>query len=89
VKAHLLGTLADGTVFEDSRTRGTPFVLPVGPEIIPCWREAITRLKTGGKSRVVCPPEAAFGEFGRPPLVAPGATVAYEVELLEVAPQVP
>ena len=82
VKVRLRGTLADGTVFEDSQA----VVLPLGPQIIPCWSEAVAHLKVGGKARVVCPPAAAFGDFGRPPLVAPGTTVAYEVELLDVAP---
>jgi FKBP-type peptidyl-prolyl cis-trans isomerase FkpA len=85
VKVHLRGTLVDGTEIEDSHELGKPIVLPLGEGLIRCWGDPIARLKVGGKAHVVCPPARAFGDFGRPPLVAPGATVAYDVELVDVA----
>ncbi len=86
VKVHLRGTLVDGTPIEDSYALGKPVVLAMGHQIVPCWTDAIMRLKVGGKAHVVCPPAAAFGDFGRPPIVAPGTTVAYDIELVDVSP---
>lgn len=85
VKAHLRGTLGDGMLIEDSHERGGPVVLPVG-QIVPCWSEALKRMKVGGKARVVCPPAAAFGNFGKPPIVPSNATVIYELEVVEAQP---
>lgn len=83
VRVHYHGTLTDGSVFDSSVTRGQPVVFPVGG-VIPCWSEALQRMKAGGKSRIVCPPELAYGDRGMPPLIKPGATLVFEVELLEV-----
>jgi FKBP-type peptidyl-prolyl cis-trans isomerase FkpA len=85
VRVHLKGTLADGSLIEDTHLRGNPIVLPMGESVPRCWSTAFTRLKVGGKAHVVCPPAVAFGDLGRPPVVAPGATVAYDVELVELA----
>ena len=85
VKAHLRGTLGDGMLIEDSHERGRPTVLPVG-QVMECWSEALKRMKVGGKARVVCPPAAAFGSFGKPPIVPSNATVTYELEVVEAQP---
>ena len=85
VKAHLLGTLGDGMLIEDTHQLGRPTVLPVG-QIVPCWSEALRRMKVGGKARVVCPPATAFGSLGRPPIVPPNTTVTYELEVVEAQP---
>ena len=86
VRVHYHGTLRDGTVFDSSVERGTPAEFPL-TRVIPCWTEALQRMKTGGKSRVVCPPEIAYGAEGRPPKIPGGAALAFEVELIEVLPQ--
>jgi FKBP-type peptidyl-prolyl cis-trans isomerase FkpA/FKBP-type peptidyl-prolyl cis-trans isomerase FklB len=41
-------------------------------------------MKKGGKSRITCPAQIAYGNKGAPPLIKPGAALAFEVELLEI-----
>ena len=84
VKVHYHGTLTDGTVFDSSVQRGEPITLPLGPGIIKCWGEGVPLMKVGGKSRLVCPADLAYGDQGRPPRIKPGATLVFEVELLEI-----
>ena len=83
VKVHYHGTLIDGTVFDSSVDRGTPVSFPLG-NVIPGFREAITRMKTGDKWRVFIPSNLAYGESGAPPKIGPNETLIYEIELLEV-----
>ncbi len=84
VKVHYHGTLADGTVFDSSVQRGEPIVLPLN-SVIRCWTEGVQLMKVGGKSKLVCPSDIAYGDQGRPPTIKPGATLVFEVELLEIA----
>ena len=84
VKVHYLGTLVDGTVFDDSAKQGgNPATLRVN-EMSKCWVEGIQQIKVGGKSKLVCPSNLAFRDKGLPPLIKPGATLVFEIELLEV-----
>ena len=83
VSVHYHGTLRDGTVFDSSVDRGTPAEFPLN-RVIPCWTEAVQRMQTGEKSRIVCPSDIAYGDSGRPPAIPPGATLIFEVELLEI-----
>jgi FKBP-type peptidyl-prolyl cis-trans isomerase FkpA len=82
VKVHYHGTLRDGTVFDSSVDRGTPAQFPL-ERVIPCWTEAVTQMKVGGKSRIVCPASIAYGSRGMGSI--PGdAALVFEVELLEI-----
>jgi FKBP-type peptidyl-prolyl cis-trans isomerase FkpA len=83
VKVHYHGTLRDGTVFDSSVERGEPATFPLN-RVIPCWTEAVQKMKPGGKARVICPADIAYGDRGSPPRIAPGATLAFSVELIEV-----
>jgi FKBP-type peptidyl-prolyl cis-trans isomerase FkpA/FKBP-type peptidyl-prolyl cis-trans isomerase FklB len=83
VKVHYHGTLIDGTVFDSSVKRGEPAIFPLN-QVIKCWTEAVPLLKVGGKSKVVCPSAIAYGDRGSPPTIKPGATLIFEVELLEI-----
>lgn len=83
VKVHYHGTLVDGTVFDSSVQRGQPATFPLNG-VIRCWTEGVQLMKVGGKSRLVCPSELAYGERGAPPRIKPGATLVFEVELLEI-----
>jgi FKBP-type peptidyl-prolyl cis-trans isomerase FkpA/FKBP-type peptidyl-prolyl cis-trans isomerase FklB len=83
VKVHYHGTLTDGTVFDSSVQRGEPATFPLG-QVVPCWTEAVQQIKVGGKSRLVCPANLAYGDRGAPPKIKPGATLVFEVELLEI-----
>jgi FKBP-type peptidyl-prolyl cis-trans isomerase len=84
VRLHYHGRLRDGNVFDSSVERGAPLELAMA-RALPCWREALLRMRVGGKSRLVCPAELAFGARGDPPRVAGGAAVVYEIELLAIA----
>ena len=83
VKVHYQGTLIDGTVFDSSVQRGEPATFPLG-NVIKCWTEGLQQMKVGGKSRFVCPPDLAYGDRGSPPNIKPGATLVFEVELLDI-----
>jgi FKBP-type peptidyl-prolyl cis-trans isomerase FkpA/FKBP-type peptidyl-prolyl cis-trans isomerase FklB len=83
VKVHYHGTLIDGTVFDSSVQRGKPATFPLNG-VIPCWTEGVQRMKVGEKSRLVCPSQIAYGDRGAPPNIKPGATLIFEVELLDI-----
>jgi FKBP-type peptidyl-prolyl cis-trans isomerase FkpA len=83
VKVHYSGTFIDGKVFDSSVQRGQPVEFPLG-QVIPCWTEGVSKMKVGGKAKLVCPSELAYGDQGRPPVIAGGATLIFEVELLEI-----
>jgi FKBP-type peptidyl-prolyl cis-trans isomerase len=83
VKVHYRGTLTDGTVFDSSIDRGEPVTFPLSG-VIPCWTQGLQLMKTGGKARLVCPSELAYGDAGSPPKIKGGATLVFEVELLSI-----
>jgi FKBP-type peptidyl-prolyl cis-trans isomerase len=83
VKIHYHGTFRDGGVFDSSREAGEPASLKLDG-VVPCFSEGIQRMKVGGKSKLVCPPDLAYGDQGFPPVIPPGATLVFEVELLEI-----
>lgn len=83
VKVHYRGTLVDGKEFDSSYKRGQPATFPLN-RVIPCWTEGVQTMKTGGKSKLVCPPNLAYGSSGRPG-IPPDSTLIFEVELLEIA----
>lgn len=83
VKVHYHGTLRDGTVFDSSLERGTPAEFPLS-RVIPCWTEGVGLMKVGGKAKLVCPPDIAYGDRGMPPTIPGGAALTFEVELIEI-----
>lgn len=85
VRLHYHGTLQDGTVFDSSVERNQPADFPLNG-VVPCFREGLQKVKVGGKAKLICPPEIAYGDRGAPPRIPPGATLTFEVELLEILP---
>jgi FKBP-type peptidyl-prolyl cis-trans isomerase FkpA len=83
VKVNYRGTLVDGKEFDSSAKRPEPASFGVD-RVIPCWTEGLQKMKVGGKAKLVCPPEIAYGDRGRPG-IPPGATLVFELELLETA----
>jgi len=82
VKVHYEGKLVDGTVFDSSIKRGEPAEFPLNG-VVPCWTEALQKMKKGEKAQVVCPSAVAYGDRGSPPVIPPGATLSFEIELLD------
>jgi len=83
VKVHYTGTLTDGTKFDSSVDRGQPVTFPLNG-VIACWTEGVQKMKVGGKARLVCPSDIAYGDNGRPPQIPGGATLVFDVELLDI-----
>jgi FKBP-type peptidyl-prolyl cis-trans isomerase FkpA len=83
VQVNYRGTLADGTEFDSSYKRGQPASFPLN-RVIPCWTEGVTKMKEGGKAKLTCPPNIAYGARGAGSAVPPNATLTFEVELLKV-----
>jgi FKBP-type peptidyl-prolyl cis-trans isomerase FkpA len=84
VKVNYEGRLLDGTVFDSSYKRNQPASFPL-KGVVPCWTQGLQKMKVGGKAQLTCPSEAAYGEHGHPPTIPGGATLVFDVELLEVA----
>jgi len=83
VKVNYRGTLPDGKEFDSSYKRGKPAEFRLDG-VIKCWTEGLQRMKVGGKAKLVCPPTLAYGDAGAGELVLPGATLVFEVELVDV-----
>ena len=84
VRVHYRGTLTDGKEFDSSYKRGQPAAFPLN-QVIPCWTEGVSKMREGGKARLICPPDTAYGPRGAGSAVPPNATITFEVELLKVA----
>ncbi|QNI87624.1 FKBP-type peptidyl-prolyl cis-trans isomerase [Synechococcus sp. ROS8604] len=79
------GTLEDGTQFDASYDRGTPFEFPLGAgRVIKGWDEGVQGMKVGGKRKLVIPPDLGYGKRGAGRVIPPNATLIFEVELLDI-----
>jgi FKBP-type peptidyl-prolyl cis-trans isomerase FkpA len=83
VKVNYRGTLTDGTEFDSSYKRNQPATFPLSG-VVKCWTEGVQLMKVGGKSKLVCPSDIAYGDRGSPPTIKPGSTLVFEVELLSI-----
>ncbi len=83
VSVHYVGTLMDGTTFDSSVDRGEPASFPL-KGVIPGWTEGLQLMNLGSKYRFVIPSDLAYGDRGAGQAIGPGATLVFEVELLEI-----
>jgi len=83
VRVNYRGSLLDGTEFDSSYKRGQAAQFPL-MRVIACWTEGLQMIKTGGKATLYCPSDIAYGDSGRPPVIPPGATLVFDVELIEI-----
>jgi len=83
VKVHYSGTLRDGSVFDSSVERGQPASFPLN-RVVPCWTEGLQKMQVGGKAKLACPSDLAYGDRGAPPKIKPGSALLFEVELLSI-----
>jgi FKBP-type peptidyl-prolyl cis-trans isomerase FkpA len=85
VAVHYTGWLPNGEKFDGSRERNQPFGFTLGAgQVIAGWDEGVAGMKIGGKRKLVIPPDLGYGTAGAPPDIPPGATLVFEVELVDV-----
>lgn len=83
VKAHYKGTLLDGKEFDNSFKRGQPFSAPL-TALIKGWQIALPEMKEGSHWRLWIPSDLAYGDRGAGGDIPGGATLIFEVELIEI-----
>lgn len=85
VEVHYTGWLTNGTVFDTSKKRGSPFGFKLGAgQVIAGWDEGVAGMKVGGKRKLTIPPHLGYGAEGFPGAIPPNSTLIFEVELLGV-----
>ncbi len=85
VTVHYTGWLTDGSKFDSSVDRGTPFDFPLGGgRVIKGWDEGVAGMKVGGIRVLVIPSDLGYGDSGAGASIPPGATLVFQVELLDV-----
>jgi FKBP-type peptidyl-prolyl cis-trans isomerase FklB len=85
IKVHYKGTTIDGNIFDDSYSRGEPIEFPLGG-LIEGWKQALVLMPVGSKWQLFIPSEFAYGDRGAGGSIPGGATLIFELELLDVKP---
>jgi FKBP-type peptidyl-prolyl cis-trans isomerase FklB len=85
IKVHYKGTTLDGNIFDDSYSRGEPIEFPLGG-LIEGWKQALVLMPVGSRWQLFIPSEYAYGDRGAGANIPGGATLIFELELLDVKP---
>jgi FKBP-type peptidyl-prolyl cis-trans isomerase FkpA len=83
VRVHYRGTLPDGTEFDSSYKRKQSISFPLRG-VIPCWTQGVQKIKVGGKAKLTCPADTAYGARGIPGVIPPNTVLTFEIELLAI-----
>jgi FKBP-type peptidyl-prolyl cis-trans isomerase FkpA len=83
VEVHYRGTFLDGREFDSSYKRGQTITFPLSG-VIPGWTEGVQLMKPGGKCKLICPPDLAYGKGGAPPVIPPDTPLVFDIELVSV-----
>ena len=84
VTVNYIGTMQDGTRFDSSYERGTPFIFTVGDgKVIQGWEKGLIGMKVGGQRILVIPGSMAYGDM-KVGNIPPNSTLVFAVELLEI-----
>ena len=88
VVVNYTGKLEDGSIFDSSLNPGRePFTFTLGVgSVIKGWDIGVKGMKVGGRRKLTVPPELGYGDQGAGSVIPPGATLIFEVDLLEVEP---
>lgn len=84
VTAHYRGALLNGKEFDNSFKRGKPFTAPLR-SLIKGWQIALPMMKTGSHWKLWIPSDLAYGDRGAGADIPGGATLMFEIELIEIA----
>lgn len=84
ISVHYTGTLQNGTEFDSSARRGTPYTFRLGTgSVIKGWDEGLATMRVGGKRKLIIPPSLGYGPRGNPPNIPGNATLLFDVELVD------
>lgn len=84
VTVHYTGTLTDGTKFDSSVDKGTPYTFTVGVGVIDGWNQGIIGMKEGGKRKLTIPPSLGYGAQGKGAKIPPNSTLLFDLEVLKI-----
>lgn len=85
ISVHYTGTLLDGTKFDSSVDRGTPFDFQLGAGmVIAGWDQGLLDMKVGEKRKLTIPSSLGYGARGAGAVIPPNATLVFETELMDI-----
>jgi len=85
ISVHYTGTLEDGSKFDSSVDRGTPFSFTIGAgQVIQGWEQGTLDMKIGEKRKLTIPAELGYGAAGAPGAIPPNATIIFDIELMGI-----